>query len=68
MVDKKDHSSYFKQTFKLVKQMLQSGICEDLRSAKNTANGAEMWHNVKFGIAYYILTRKLTSEEDKSMY
>jgi hypothetical protein len=48
--------------------MLKLGICEDLRQTKNTSNGAEMWHNVKFGLAYFILTRKITSEEDKNMY
>jgi hypothetical protein len=48
--------------------MLKQGICEDLRAAKHTSNGKEMWHNVKFGLAYYILTRKLTPEEDKTMY
>jgi len=48
--------------------MLQLGICEDLRAAKHTSNGKEMWHNVKFGLAYYILTRKLTSDEDEIMY
>ena len=68
MVDKKDHSQYFKKTFELIKQMLKAGICEDLRSSKHTSNGKEMWHNVKFGLAYYILTRKLTTEEDEIMY
>ena len=68
MVDKKDHNQYFKQTLKLVKDMLKQGICEDLRASKHTANGKEMWHNVKFGLAYYILTRKLTPEEDELMY
>lgn len=64
MVNKKSHSKYFKQTYKLVKSMLESGICQDLRA---DSTGPEMWHNVKMGLVMYIITAGQNPEEVHQM-
>ena len=53
---------YFDDLFKILNQMLQSGICQSLRSAS-----ADTWHNLKLGLAVFIITAGQTSEQKQRM-